>query len=152
MESRPQKYKERAKEYYHELKRDPERYRLYLQRKAANTHAWYQRTKRNFLKYEALLKRQNEKLRAYRASGSKKYLARLKRHRERLALNPFRQREQRKRWYERIKNDPVKYQQYLERCKKWYHEIKSDPIRYQEFLAGRKVYQRYYRILKKNQI
>ncbi len=143
------KYREQAKEYYHKLKADPERYRLYLLKKNKNTRAWYQRLKRNFPKYEALLKKQNERLRVYRASRSAKYLQSLARKRDRRVEDPFKHRGWKKRSYERMRKDPSRYQRYLERCRNWYHAVKNDPVRYREFLEGRMVYQRYRRIVKK---
>lgn len=142
------KYKETTRLYYEKLKRDPSRYRLYLIRKNANTKRWYLKVKHNFPKYEALLKKHNDRLRLYRAEKSEKYLQFLRRRRVRRAADPFKYRQDKKKSFEKMKRDPVRYQRYLDRCITWYYEMKKDPAKYRVFLEERKVYQRYRKIVK----
>lgn len=47
-----------------------------------------------------------------------------------------------KSYYQRIKEDPEKYKEYLERCNKKYERIRDDPEKYEAYLKKEK--ERYY--------
>lgn len=146
---RTEKEREQAKRYYQKMKADPAKWAAYKKRSGVNTRRYYERLKHDFPKYEALLRKQNERHRLRRQSRSRTYLQLLERKRARRALDPFKARAMKKQSYERMRRDPVRYRRYLDRCLAWYYEMKKDPERHSAFLEGRKVYQRYRRIVKK---
>lgn len=149
-ETRPEKYREQARLYYQKMKADPVKWAAYKKRCGVNTRKWYQKIKHNFPRYEAMLEKQNERSRAYRARRPKKHLEMLARKRAARELDPFKARALKQRSYQKMRRDPVRYQRYLERCRAWYYEMKKNPDRHRNFLEGRKVYQRYRRIVKKS--
>ncbi len=146
---RSEKQREQAKLYYRKMKADPLKWDAYKKRCGVNTRRWYLKLKHDYPKYEELLRKKNEHHRLYRTNRSRKYLDMLARRRSVRENNPFKYRALKKRSYEKMRHDPVRYRRYLDRCLAWYYAMKKDPERHRAFLEARKVYQRYRRIIKK---
>lgn len=120
--------RERQKRYYAKMKKDPVRWQKML----AKGRRW------------------NTK---FRQARGYKYVQQLARNRARRSLNPFKYREQKRAYYQRVKADPVAYRGHLEKIKRWYRakmeKLAKDPAARRAWLDERKVYLRYHRIVVK---